>query len=226
MGRPAIDHTGERFGNLVVLERSYNKKPMSGQNAMWLCKCDCGNYSIVSSACLVTGSTKSCGCLLVTMHKTHGKSETRLYGIWNAMKQRCFNKNSREYRYYGGRGITVCNEWKTDFVSFEKWAFESGYVQDAIRGEFTIDRINPDGNYEPSNCRWISISEQQENKRKKAIRIEIYGGLYKFSEIHDITGIPIGTLRDRYYHGNKILKDDELELFKRRKAWSLKSTRS
>lgn len=99
------------------------------------------------------------------MTKRHGMSNTRLYSIWNSMKGRCFNPADRNYKWYGARGITVCEEWKTDFLAFYSWAMENGYQPNAPRGVCTLDRRDPDGDYCPENCRWITIQEQERNKR-------------------------------------------------------------
>lgn len=99
------------------------------------------------------------------MTKLHGMSNTRLYSIWNSMKGRCFNPADRNYKWYGARGITVCPEWRQDFFAFYTWAVKNGYQPNAPRGVCTLDRIDPDGDYCPENCRWITIQEQERNKR-------------------------------------------------------------
>ena len=141
------DLTGQRFGRLTVLERTELK---------WLCKCDCGNKKIVAGGHLVSGDTKSCGCLRIK----HGMRNTRLYSIWHGMKERCYNTKHKFYKHYGGRGIKVCEEWKNDFQTFADWALSHGYADN-----LTIDRIDVNGNYEPSNCQWATNAEQQRNKR-------------------------------------------------------------
>lgn len=153
------DLTGKRFGKLTVLGRVGDV----GKNTAWLCKCDCGEIKNILSYNLSSGKSKSCGCVRSAKLKkyatTHGESKTRLYQIYKGMKQRCNNANNPAYDYYGGKGVSVCNEWSGDFVKFKEWAIVNGYKQG-----MSIDRINPNGDYCPANCRWVSLQKQQNNK--------------------------------------------------------------
>lgn len=151
--RPSI--VGEKFGKLTVVEKIGTKGDKNKTRQTWLCKCECGGDRIVDTDSLKSGKTTSCGC----RNKTHGMSQTRLYRIWSKMKQRTLNPKNNRYSNYGGRGIAICDEWLT-FDSFKEWALLNGYSDD-----LSIDRIDVNGNYEPSNCRWTDNLTQANNKR-------------------------------------------------------------
>lgn len=158
------DLTGQRFGRLVALEPirgSRNNPPK------YICKCDCGNIVTVRSCHIVSGHTKSCGCynsdVVKEMKTTHGQCHTRLYRIWFGMLGRCTKESNEAYHNYGGRGITVCDEWRK-FEPFYEWSMKNGYTD-----ELTLDRIDVNGNYEPSNCRWATRYEQSRNTRRNVV---------------------------------------------------------
>ena len=171
MGKIDCSIVGKRFGRLTVIEIAEKPKEIKSRHTFWKCICDCGKNTVVASDKLKNGDTQSCGCLKIEISIKkieehgkppikHGKSKTRLYNIYNHMIARCYNPTNKKYRIYGGRGITVCNEWLNDFRAFYDWAMANGYADD-----LTIDRKNVNGNYEPFNCRWVTQKVQANNKR-------------------------------------------------------------
>lgn len=167
----AIDMTGMKCGMWNVLS-PVNKPSQSGKK-YWLCRCDCGTVRHVEGKSLRNGSSKNCGCVRrekskiasSIVNRKHGMRNSRLYVIWRSMKGRIHYKSTNSYERYGGRGISICDEWENSFEAFAKWAQSHGY-DDSL----TLDRIDPDGNYEPSNCRWATWSEQAKNKSYKGRR--------------------------------------------------------
>lgn len=145
------DLRNKKFGDLIVLNESY----MRINNATyWKCKCSCGNEKPIFSGNLILGKATSCGC------KKQKTQFVRLRRIFNNMKQRCYNPLHTRYKDYGGRGIKICDEWLSDHKTFYDWAIKNDYTDN-----LSIDRIDNDGNYEPSNCRWVTMKVQQNNRR-------------------------------------------------------------
>lgn len=189
--RRKINMIGRKFGKLTVIEEckerdKYNK-------IKYKCKCDCDNITIVLGSNLRRGNTTSCGCLSGGV--THGKRYTRLYNTYKLMKDRCYNKNNQAYKYYGKRGIKVCNEWLNDFMIFYDWAMSHGY-----NDNLTIDRINVDGDYEPDNCRWITQHNQCYNRRSN-VYLTYNGKTQTMKEWAEELNVPYQTIRYRHTKG-------------------------
>lgn len=161
------DLTGLKFGKLTVLKVA----PKTQRKTFYECVCDCGNKKVVRGDALTSGKTISCGCekkkqdrINLIKHHSHKQSGTRIYYIWQGIKSRCYNPNNKRYLRYGGRGITICDEWRDNFQAFYDWAISNGYDDN-----LTIDRINNDGNYEPSNCQWVDTRTQNRNRSSNVI---------------------------------------------------------
>lgn len=200
------DLTGRKFGRLTAIRRvGKNKK----RESLWLCQCVCGRQKIIVSTSLKKGGTRSCGCLMKEvaskkakikkMALVHGFSGSRLYEIWCGIKSRCQNPNDTCYKYYGGRGISVCPEWQ-NYLNFHDWAINNGY-----NDSLTIERIDNDGNYEPNNCRWITKEEQARNKRTS--RLITYNGETKsLIQWAEILNIKYSSLCNRLHKGWSVEK--------------------
>lgn len=199
---------GQRFGRLLVVEEMSRRKR---RRIVYKCKCDCGNYTYVTADDLKSGHTQSCGCYMreCTRDKftTHGNSKDRLYIVWVGIKARCYNKNHHSYRNYGGRGIAVCEEWRDNYEAFRQWALDNGYDSNAERGVCTLDRIDNDKDYEPSNCRWANMQKQMNNTRRN-VKLHLFGDVYTISEASRKFGIKYGNLQWKKYCG---LSDKDIE---------------
>lgn len=154
----AMDISGEKYGRLTAIKRVANRK----RATFWLFRCECGTETEINLGSVRSGITKSCGCLdrekSAERKRTHGMKGTRAYNVWCSMKARCLNPRQKSYRHYGGRGITVCPRW---VESFENFIEDMGQPPEG----FSLDRIDPDGNYDPSNCRWADMRTQRANQR-------------------------------------------------------------
>jgi len=191
--------SGERFGKLVAIKRGTPK----GKKATWLCICDCGNTTEVITSYLTGGNTKSCGCgssrnTIGERTRTHGMHNDSIYGVWCAMKRRCYNKNTKDYPNYGKRGIRVCDKW----LSFE------GFLEDmepTYEIGLMLDRTDNDGDYEPNNCKWVTREEQNNNKRNVKI-YTVFGQTGSLAQLARHFGIKYETLRYRIKSGWSIEK--------------------
>lgn len=189
------DLTGKKFSRLTVLGFSCWKNHTS----YWLCRCDCGKETIVRGAELNNGHTKSCGCYhrdeLIKRSTTHGMAKHPLSIIWSHIIQRTCNPKNAAFKHYGGRGITVCESWKKDSCSFIRWALRNGY-----KAGLTIDRINNNEGYNPSNCRWVNMKTQSRNRRSNRY-ITFNGETHCISEWAELIGISEYTISRRLRSG-------------------------
>ena len=175
---PAVNMAGQRHGRLLVIQRD----PAVAGRAWWLCVCDCGNFAVRRGSSIRRGDVQSCGCLVYEQiaktgrrARTHGLSKTPIYRAWGAMIRRCYRSSEPCYDRYGGRGITVCDEWR---VSFEAFHRDMGDRSDGMQ----LDRIDNDGPYAPWNCRWATPKQNMSNRR---VTIKI---------LHQGAEVPIGIL--------------------------------
>lgn len=186
-----LDLTNKKFGRLLVLSKVNTVK----HSVMWECLCDCGKHTIVAANNLTSGRIKSCGCLkidrLIERSTTHNQRHTKLYDVWKTMRQRCDNPNNVSYHNYGGRGISVCEDWKTSFQSFYDWSMQNGYSE-----KLTIDRIDVNGNYCPENCRWTDRTTQANNMRCNRL-IEYNGEIYTLANLARKYNLSYSCLQNR-----------------------------
>lgn len=192
------DYENRKFGRLTVVNIAYRRN----RKIFLKCKCLCGNTTIASLNNLKSGSVKSCGCLRIENNEKHGMCNTKLYRVWNTMKQRCNNPRDLEYKNYGGRGIKVCEEWENDFRSFYDWSVKNGYVSCDTKSDISIDRIDVNADYSPDNCRFVTMHIQSRNKRNN-IWIEYDGKRKILMDWSISTGIKYSTLLGRYYKGDR-----------------------
>ena len=185
---PRLDLTGMNINGLTFVKRTNEK---AGSTYKWVVECYCGVKFITNPTSVKLNKTLSCGC----SRKKHGDSTTRLYGIWNGMRHRCLDKKHISYHRYGGRGIKVCEEWDKSYENFKEWAINNGYQE-----ELSIDRIDNDKDYSPSNCKWSSIKEQC-NNRENNNRLTFNGVSKTVAEWSVETGLPYHTIHKRILHG-------------------------
>lgn len=196
------DLIGNRYGRLIVVSKCTYKK---NNKSVWKCLCNCGKTTFVVTDKLTTGRTKSCGCLqqecrnkIGERTKTHGLSKTKTYKTWLGMRERCNNKNHHEYLNYGGRGIKVCKRWDS-YINFLN---DMGEKEEGM----SLDRINVNGNYEPTNCKWSTWIEQCNNKRNNR-HVFINGNRYTWAEAARKLNMTWGYFL-KYMRKNNKMEDD------------------
>jgi hypothetical protein len=188
---------GQVFGRWTVI--AFDESVKAYEKSRWICKCECGVEKSVLQDSLLAGRSLSCGCyeyeLTSIRSRTHGESSTHLYKAWNSMKERCLYEKFPGYKDYGGRGIVICDEWVNDYLTFKEWALNNGYAK-----TLSLDRIDVNGNYTPQNCRWITMSEQQHNKRTNVF-LEYNGERHTLAQWGMITGLGKSTIISRKNKG-------------------------
>jgi hypothetical protein len=206
MGPRFIDMVGQRFERLVVVEHLGRHH----HGSLWLCRCDCGNETRTVRSSLVNGTAKSCGCYrsdrMSTLTYKHGErgGEKRQkvspeYKAWDSIKQRCFNPADKAWEWYGGRGITMCPEWREDFAAF------LAHIGERPTARHSIDRINGDRGYEPGNVRWANWNEQANNRKNN--RIVIWNGRQMtMKQAADAAGMPYKSVKGRVQTGWDVIK--------------------
>lgn len=189
------EYLNKKYGRLTIIEIIPRTEQYAFQ--MVKCRCDCGNIKTVKLTYLKNGDTKSCGCLIREMNWIDGRKHERLHSVWNGMISRCKYEKLPAYERYGGRGISVCEEWK-DYLNFKEWALNNGYKDD-----LTLDRRDNNGDYEPSNCRWVDLHTQANNTRRNVF-LTYNDETHTIAEWSRITGISQNRLYYRYTHGFSI----------------------
>lgn len=193
------DLTGQQFGQFTVINVSRKVQSGKRERYYWNCKCECGNFKEVRTDCLTSGTVQSCGCLkkaqdrinLTKFHR-HKLSNTNLWHVYYSMRRRCYHPDDSHYSNYGGRGIAICDEWKDSFDNFIKWAFNNGYEEG-----LQIDRIDNNGNYEPHNCRWVSLKSNCRNRGSNVL-VEYQGQWITIAELAEILNKPYRTVYHKY----------------------------
>lgn len=196
MGR-FIDLTGQKFGKLTVIERSPDHIQTSGKHiTMWRCRCECGKEINTYTQTLRNGEAKSCGCLRRNIIEKHGMSNTKLFRIWSGIKSRCYNLNNKKYQDYGARKIIMCPSWLDKDNGFNNFYNDVSKLSHFGEQGYSINRIDNNGNYEPSNVEWSTYIEQNNNRRNNRF-IEYNGEIHTIAEWARKTGIKANALRIR-----------------------------
>ena len=191
MSRKRVELIGQKFGKLLVFEKS--KERTKNGAVLWLCSCECGNTRLAIAGNLLVGTATSCGCESYETRKLHGMTKTKTFKSWESMKQRCLNTNAPDYPSYGGRGISICRSW---VISFNNFLEDMGERPENM----TLDRKNVNGNYEPINCRWATRSEQQRNKTNSLL-IEWEGITQGAADWADLVQLPSKIICERIRSG-------------------------
>lgn len=193
-GSRFVDLTGIRFGKLVAISPNGQNK---AKQYLWNCLCDCGNTSVVVGSNLIRGNTKACGCVRLTeigdRTRKHGMGKSRIFKIWAGMRKRCLNPQCLSYKLYGGRGIKICQRWN----SFDLF-YKDMYI--GYSDNLSLDRIDPNGDYEPNNCRWATTKEQNNNRRNNRV-IEYNGEVKTLSQWSELSGVKQNTISNRIKSG-------------------------
>jgi len=212
--RKVIDITGQKFGRLTAIERTGSNK---SNHAVWLFECECGNFKNIVGKSVTKGKTQSCGCYNIEKIKqrttTHGMTKNHpLYGVWRSMIDRCYLEKATGFENWGGRGITVCEEWRNDFRVFYDWAMANGWQKD-----LSIDRIDNNGNYTPENCRFATRKTQNNNQRQRidVIAIEYNGHKRTLKDWCRIFELKYTTIRQRLNLGWSVEKALETPVIKK-----------
>lgn len=188
---------GKRYGSWLVLNDTEDKRKVH-------CRCDCGTEKDVWRTNLTCGYSSSCGCVphakMIERCTKHGGTRTRLYTVWSNMRRRCYEPQNKRYARYGGRGITVCDEWKDDFGAFRDWMLAQGYDETSPYGKQTLDRIDNDGDYSPDNCRIVDIKKQNSNRCTRHL-LEYNGFSMSITEWNNKMGYPDGCIDKRIRRG-------------------------
>ena len=204
------DLKGQKFGRWLVLRKDIDRADKRGRHDFYICRCECGEERSVIKYGLLNGTLQSCGCLMRESVKNrdtkHGFARSRLYTIYNGMKNRCYNKNHTSYRIYGGRGIKVCEEWLKKPAAFFDWCLNNGYAHD-----LSLDRIDVNGDYSPSNCRFTSLKLQQRNRRDS--RTVFFRGVeYNLREACELFDVNWNNART-YYTNHKGNREEMTKYF-------------
>lgn len=184
-----IDMVGQRYGRLQVLADAPSESTPQARRV--LARCDCGTERILNARSVRRGNTQSCGCLQPARATSHGLDAHPLCAVWRAMRGRCYHRSQRSYRYYGARGIRVCDQWRHSPEQFIEWAEQHGW-QPGLQ----IDRIDVDGDYSPENCRFVTARENTNNTRANRV-ITVDGVAFTLAEAARKYGIPYATLQQR-----------------------------